>query len=73
MQKKLLRLRQVRETVGLSRSEIYRLISLRRFPRQIPLGERVRAWDSDEIQAWIQARIDARLPVVEGRGSDNPV
>ena len=60
MHKQLLRLRQVREMVGLSRSEIYRLISLGRFPRQIPLGDRVRAWDADEIQAWIRERIEAR-------------
>jgi prophage regulatory protein len=58
--KSLLRLPEVRRRVGLSRSEIYRLISLGRFPRGVPLGERIRAWDSDEIQIWIQARIDAR-------------
>ncbi len=60
MPKQLIRLPQVRQQVGLSRSEIYRLISLGRFPRGIPLGERARAWDADEIEAWIQSRIDAR-------------
>jgi len=60
MAKYLLRRKQVQERVGLSRSELYRLISLQRFPRPVPLGQRVRAWDSDEIEAWIQARIDAR-------------
>ena len=59
-QKQLLRLPQVRQLVGLSRSEIYRLIQLKRFPSSIPLGDRVRAWDSDEIQAWILKRIEAR-------------
>lgn len=56
----LLRRRQVQERVNLSRSEIYRLMSLGRFPRSVPLGERVRAWDSDEIEAWVQERIAAR-------------
>ena len=58
--KSLLRLPEVRRRVGLSRSEIYRLISLDRFPRGVPLGVRARAWASDEIDNWIQARIDAR-------------
>jgi prophage regulatory protein len=56
----LLRLPQVRQIVGLSRSEIYRLISLGRFPRPIPLGERAVAWTSDEIAAWVRERIAAR-------------
>lgn len=60
MQKQLLRLRQVQQIIGLSRSEIYRLISLNRFPRQIPLGERARAWDADEVHTWVQERIAAR-------------
>lgn len=58
--KSLLRLPEVRRRVGLSRSEIYRLISLGRFPSSVPLGERIRAWDADEIQIWIQSRIAAR-------------
>jgi len=60
MAKQLIRLPAVRATVGLSRSEIYRLISLGRFPRPIPLGDRARAWDSDEIQGWVRERIAAR-------------
>ena len=58
--KQLLRLPQVKQAVGLSRSEIYRLIALGRFPRPVPLGDRARAWHSDEVSAWIQSRIDAR-------------
>ena len=60
MAKILLRRKQVQERVNLSRSELYRLIGLGRFPRQIPLGERVRAWDADEIEAWIRERIATR-------------
>jgi len=58
--KQLLRLPQVRERVGLSKSELYRLVSLGRFPRPIPLGDRARAWDADEVEAWIAARIASR-------------
>jgi prophage regulatory protein len=56
----LLRRKQVQERVNLSRSELYRLMGVGRFPRSIPLGERAIAWDADEIEAWIQARIAAR-------------
>lgn len=60
--KQLLRLPQVRDAVGLSRSEIYRLMSLDppKFPQSIPLGERIVAWDSGEIQAWVAERIAKR-------------
>lgn len=58
--KQLIRLPRVRETVGLSRSEIYRLIGLGRFPRPVRLGERAVAWDMDEIQRFISERIEAR-------------
>jgi prophage regulatory protein len=52
--KSLLRFRQLREIVPLSRSEIYRRIALGTFPKPIKLGERVVAWDSDAVQAYVQ-------------------
>ncbi|MHB8744663.1 MAG: helix-turn-helix transcriptional regulator [Sulfuricaulis sp.] len=60
MSKQLIRLPQVRDAVGLSRSEIYRLIAIKQFPQSVPLGERAVAWDADEVQAWIRARINSR-------------
>lgn len=60
MAKILLRRKQVQERVNLSRSELYRLMGVGRFPRSVPLGERAIAWDADEIEEWIQARIAAR-------------
>ena len=56
----LWRLPQVRAKVGISRSEIYRLVSLKRFPTPIPLGDRLIAWRSDEIDTWIAERIALR-------------
>lgn len=53
----ILRLNDVRARTGLSRSEIYRREALGQFPRRVSLGARSVGWPSDEIQAWIEARI----------------
>jgi prophage regulatory protein len=55
--KTLLRLPQVRQIVPLSRSEIYRRIASGKFPKPIKLGERVVAWDFDEVQAYVREKI----------------
>lgn len=60
MDRQLLRLPDVRRIVGLSRSEIYRRITLGQFPRSVPLGERARAWDSLEILKFVEQRIAER-------------
>lgn len=57
---RLLRLPQVMEAVNLSRSEIYRLISLKRFPSQVPLGDFAVAWVEREVQDFILSRIERR-------------
>jgi len=57
---RLFRLPNVREVVGLSRSEIYRLIALKQFPSPIPLSGRTVAWPSDVIQDWVRQRIETR-------------
>jgi len=64
----LLRLPQVRHAVGLSRSEIYRRISVGQFPPPVPIGYRARAWDAEEIDAWIRARLEARDAKSTGPG-----
>jgi len=59
---RMLRLPDVMQKTGLSRSQIYRLISLGTFPTQVQLAERACAWIEDEIEQWLLARIDeARL------------
>jgi prophage regulatory protein len=58
--RRLIRLPEVLQTVGLSRSEWYRLISIGKAPRSVPLGARARGWDDIEVQGWIAERIAAR-------------
>jgi prophage regulatory protein len=56
---KFLRLSEVKERTGLSRSSIYRKISDETFPKQVPLGLYARAvgWVEAEIDEWLQEQI----------------
>ncbi|WP_088888207.1 helix-turn-helix transcriptional regulator [Diaphorobacter nitroreducens] len=47
------RLHDVMRISALSRSTIYRRISEGRFPSPVHLGGRAPAWQSAELQAWI--------------------
>jgi prophage regulatory protein len=57
LQHKLLRLPQVKETTGLSKSTIYARIAEGTFPKQIPLGPRLVVWVESDIQNWIAEQI----------------
>ena len=57
---RFMRLPEVINTCGLSRSTIYDLISREQFPSQISLGGKNVAWLSSEIDSWMQARIAHR-------------
>lgn len=54
------RLPHVKARTGLSRSEIYRRISLGGFPAPVKLGLRISAWSKQEVDAWISQRIAER-------------
>jgi len=49
----ILRLPEVKARTGLSRSSIYRLISLGEFPASFPLGSRIVGWSSEEVDRWV--------------------
>lgn len=51
-----LRLRQVADRTGLSKTHIYRLIQRGQFPVPAQLSERVVAWDEAAINAWLVER-----------------
>jgi prophage regulatory protein len=57
--RRLLRLPEVKNQVGLGRSAIYDQIKQGRFPAPVQLGPRAVAWPSDQIAAWIDARIES--------------
>jgi prophage regulatory protein len=54
---RILRLPDVKQLVGLSRSEIYRRMNLNEFPKSVSLGKRSIGWIETEINEWIVTRI----------------
>ena len=54
---RLLRMSQVQDRTGLSRSTIRRWVARGLFPQPIKLGENVVGWIEAEIDAWIRERI----------------
>ena len=55
---KILRIKDVIETTGLSRSSIYELQSKEQFPRSVKLCRGAVGWLASEIQVWIAERAE---------------
>ena len=53
---RILRLPEVSQATGLSRSTIYRLVRSGTFPQSVALTARTIGWRIDEVEAWIAAR-----------------
>jgi prophage regulatory protein len=60
MIRKILRLPQVEEATGESRSTIYKRISEGEFPKPVKLGTKSVGWVEEEVAAYNEARIAAR-------------
>lgn len=56
MADKILRRGMVQERTGLSRSTLYAMMAVGRFPKPIPLGLRAVGWAESEITTWLEAR-----------------
>ena len=65
MSKRLERIRSVQERTGLCTTEIYRGMREGWFPRNFPISKQSRAWDSEEIDAWIASKITAARSATE--------
>jgi len=57
-QLRLLRLPEVKNRTGLSKSSIYARMAQGTFPRQIVLGSRIVAWSETAINSWIEDQIE---------------
>lgn len=53
---RLLRLPEVMRLTGLSRTTIYRLMKMNRFPDRVLIGARAVAWRETDILAWLEER-----------------
>ena len=65
---KVLKAKQVAEEINVSVPQVYKLVSIGRFPKPIKLGERGSGWLTTEIDAWLQSRVDEemrRLPMAK--------
>lgn len=56
---RLLRLREVRDRTGLSRSTIYAWMQRKQFPSPVRLSQRAVAWRESDIDKWIAERTEA--------------
>lgn len=56
----MLSLSEVVARVGLGRSSIYAMMKRGDFPKQVRVGMRRVVWVEEEVDAWLQSRIDAR-------------
>lgn len=58
--KKFLRLPDIQEQFGISRSSIYKLISEGLFPKPIPIGTRSVGWLNEEVELIFSAKINGK-------------
>ena len=57
---KAIKLPKVMEITSLSNATIYRLIKQGDFPKQIKLSQRTVVWNMDEIDNWLEHKMDTR-------------
>ena len=57
MKENLIRLREVMKITGFGRSQIYKLINIGEFPKQIQISPGSVAWLESELEAWMEERI----------------
>ena len=57
---KVLKVKEVASEINVSVPQVYKLVSIGRFPKPIKLGERGSGWLTTEIDTWLQSRVDAR-------------
>lgn len=56
---KAIRLPQVLDKTGLSRSQVYRLVAAGKFPSPTHLSERITVWKELDIDQWLAAKFSS--------------
>lgn len=57
---RLLRIREVMQICGFSRTALYKSMKTDEFPAPVKLSARSVAWLQDEVIAWVDARVKRR-------------
>jgi prophage regulatory protein len=57
---RMLRLPEVMQRTGLTRSRIYEMEAKGRFPKRVKIAERASAWVEHEVEAFLLERMAAR-------------
>ncbi len=57
---RFIRMSDLKQKVGLSRSKIYRLIQQREFPGPIKIGSKVSVWIDTEVEEWMSRQMPTR-------------
>ena len=60
VERRILRRVEVEQKTGFKRSHIYNLMKEGSFPKSVRLGKRAIGWNSEEIEQWINDRIQDR-------------
>ncbi len=71
MPRKILRLPNVLDRTGLSRSTVYQRVMEGRFPRPVSLGARAVGWIETEVDEWIARQIEASREIRSQRAGVN--
>lgn len=59
----MLRVDDVVQRTGLSKSQILRMVTASAFPKPIKLSQRAVAWIDEEIETWLRERIGSSRAV----------
>ena len=70
-----IRIRQVLEMIGVSRTTLWRMVQAGVFPRPVHITERNRGYERETVEAWMTARTegipdDVHMPPVVRRRSE---
>ena len=61
MKEQFLRLKQVLDLIGVSKSTLYRLMEKGNFPKQIKYCTRIVVWRATEVQDWISVTATGKV------------
>lgn len=70
-QMQFLRLPQVMQRVGLSKPQLYKLITQNEFPSQIKICSRISVWLESDVVEWMQEQIvrhEGGSALIDGKG-----